>query len=368
MQYIHELPDWPHFYWDNEKLVALLADVCRQQGFLLGRVSSLGFDIKTEANLEILTADIVKSSEIEGERLDPEQVRSSIARQLGIDVGGTAMIDRHVDGIVEMMLDATKNYAESLSEERLCGWHNVLFPVGRSGLRHITVGAWRLPETGPMQVVSGHIGRERVHFEAPLAGRLEHEMMLFLDWFNHSKNVDPILKAGIAHFWFVTIHPFADGNGRIARAITDMCLARADGIAERFYSMSTSIERERKNYYKALESCQKGDLNITSWLEWFLACLIRAIENADQLLEKVLFKAKIWHKLNDCVINERQRKIISCLLNDFQGKLTTSKYAKIAKCSQDTALRDIQVLIKYGILVKEFGGGRSTSYQLICRG
>lgn len=365
MQYIHELPKWPDFYWDNEKLAAPLAAIRYQQGFLLGRMSTLEFEVKTKASLEILAADITKSSEIEGEILDPQQVRSSLARRLGIDIGGLTPTNRHIEGIVEMMLDATQHYQEPLTDDRLFGWHGALFPTGRSGLHKITVGAWRPYEAGPMQVVSGPMGRENIHFEAPEATRLNHEMNQLLSWFNHSENTDPVLKAAIAHFWFVTIHPFEDGNGRIARAIADMCLARADGMPERFYSMSSSIEHDRKNYYEALELCQRGNLDITRWLTWFLTCLSQAIKNADEALNAVLYKTKIWQKLNCHSVNERQRKVINKLLNDFQGKLTTSKYAKIAKCSQDTALRDIQKLIEYGVMVQSPSGGRSRSYQLI---
>ena len=364
MKYIHKLSNWPNLYWDSEILVTQLASIRYQQGILLGRMREIGFDLRVEASLEMLTSDIVKSSEIEGELLDRKQVRSSLAKSLGIKIGGLVQSSRHIDGIVEMMLDATQHYQKPLTKVRLFGWHRVLFPKGTSGLHEITVGAWRLPEAGPMQIVSGYVGRERIHFEAPAAKRIEREMQLFLDWFNNIDNIDPMLKAGVAHFWFVTIHPFEDGNGRIARAIADMCLARADGISERFYSMSSSIEKERKIYYKTLESCQKGSLNITSWLKWFLACLGRAIENADKALEKVLYKSNIWRILDGRPINERQRKVINLLLGEFQGKLTTSKYAKLAKCSQDTALRDILILIDYGVIVKSMGSGRSTSYEL----
>lgn len=368
MQYIHELPKWPDLYWDPEKLATELALVRHRQGFLLGRMSALGFKLQAEASMEMLTADIIKSSAIEGEKLDPEQVRSSIARRLGVDLGGISPVNRHVEGIVEMMLDATQRYQEPLTEERLFSWHSALFPTARSGLRKITVGAWRGPEAGPMQVVSGPIGRERVHFEAPSAQRLHHEMTVFIDWFNHGEKIDPVLKAGLVHFWFVTIHPFEDGNGRIARALADLCLARADGIPERFYSMSSSIERVRKNYYTVLEACQKGNLDITRWLEWFLGCLNDAIAGADEALDSVLYKARVWEKLNHYAINERQRKVINSLLGDFYGNLTTQKYAKLAKCSHDTALRDIRALMEYGVIVQSPSGGRSTQYQLIDRG
>jgi len=365
MTYIHEQKDWPEFRWSAEELSSLVANIRHKQGLLLGRMSVLGFQLRNEASLEILTTDVVKSSAIEGENLDPEQVRSSIAKRLGVDISGTAAINRHVEGIVEMMLDATQKYDEPLTKDRLFGWHAALFPTGRSGMHKITVGGWRQPEAGAMQVVSGIIGRENIHFEAPDALLLEQEMDKFLDWFNNSGTDDPVLKAAIAHFWFVTIHPFEDGNGRIARAIADMALARSDNSPQRFYSMSAHIEQERKEYYNSLETCQKGDLDITLWLNWFLSCLERAIENADETLSSVLYKARIWQKINQKPVNERQRKIINLLLGDFFGKLTTSKYAKLAKCSPDTALRDIQELIKRNIMVQNPEGGRSTSYQLV---
>ena len=327
-------------------------------------MEGLGFSLRSEASLSTLTADVVKSSAIEGEVLDVEQVRSSIARRLGLDVASIGPASRDVEGIVEMMLDATQHYAAPVTTERLFGWHASLFPTGRSGMRRITVGAWRPVEAGAMQVVSGPIGRESVHFEAPEAGRLEAEMTAFLKWLNTDGNVDPVLKAGIAHFHFVTIHPFEDGNGRIGRAIADLELARADGTSERFYSMSAQIEAERKEYYLQLERGQRGSLDITNWLEWFLQCLGRAIEGEEQTLSGVLHKAKLWDQINHEPVNERQRKILNRLIDGFEGKLTTSKYGKIAKCSEDTALRDIQSLIKRGILTQNEGGGRSTSYSL----
>ncbi len=363
MQYIHERADWPNLTWDMNRL-AMLADIRHHQGLLLGRMGSLGFSLRSEANLKILSSEVVKSSAIEGEILDVEQVRSSIAQKLGIDIGGLTPVDRNVDGVVEMMLDATQNYGEPLTKDRLFGWHAALFPTGYSGLRKITVGAWRPEKAGPMQVVSGAIGREKVHFEAPDANRLEKEMKTFLYWFNETGEIDPVLKSGIAHFRFITIHPFEDGNGRIARAIADLALARADGSAERFYSMSTQIEQERKDYYSHLEKSQKGGLDITPWLEWFLACLGRAIDRAEESLDEVLLKDRIWKRANQYPINNRQRTIINRLTEGFTGKLTSSKYAKLTKCSQDTALRDIQELIEYGILMQNPEGGRSTSYQI----
>jgi Fic family protein len=368
MTFIHETAEWPQLKWGDAKLSSLLAEIRHQQGRLLGRMEGIGFQLRREASLTTLTSDVIKSSEIEGEHLDAETVRSSIARRLGIDVGGASPTDRYVEGIVEMMLDATGQYTQPLTEERLFGWHSALFPTGRSGMRRITVGAWRPLEAGPMQVVSGPMGQEHVHFEAPSADRLEHEIQLFLEWFKSSRGIDPVLKAGLAHFWFVTIHPFEDGNGRIARAIADMALARADGTSDRFYSMSAQIEAERKQYYLHLEQTQRGTIDITSWLEWFLSCLGRSIARAEHELSNVLKKAKFWEKINEQPVNERQRKIINLLLDGFKGKLSTSKYAKLTKSSEDTALRDIKILIERGILIQEEGGGRSTSYRLADQG
>jgi Fic family protein len=366
MGYIHENPDWPNLRWDNATLLPLLADVRHRQGRLLGRMEGLGFRLRAEASLTTLTSDVIKSSEIEGAHLDAARVRSSIARRLGLDFGGSVRASREVEGVVEMMLDATQKHAEPLTAERLFGWHASLFPTGRSGMRRITVGAWRPASIGPMQVVSGPIGRERIHFEAPSADRLEHEVAVFLDWFEAANGIDPVLKAGIAHFWFVTIHPFEDGNGRISRALADMALARAEGIKERFYSMSAQIEAEKKQYYLKLEQSQKGGTDITSWLEWFLGCLGRAVAGAEEGLAGVLRKAKIWERINNqSPVNERQRMVINRLLDGFEGKLSTSKYAKLAKCSPDTALRDIRILLDRGVLIQDAGGGRNTSYRLV---
>jgi Fic family protein len=352
--------------WDNSKLLPLLADVRHRQGRLLGRMEGLGFRLRAEASLTTLTSDVIKSSAIEGSLLDAAQVRSSIARRLGLDFGGNVKASRDVEGVVEMMLDATQKYAEPLTTERLFAWHASLFPTGRSGMRRITVGAWRPADIGAMQVVSGPMGHERIHFEAPAADRLEHEVSVFLDWFEATGKIDSVLKAGIAHFWFVTIHPFEDGNGRISRAIADMALARAEGTAERFYSMSAQIEAEKKDYYLKLEQSQKGGVDITSWLEWFLGCLGRAVAGAEAGLASVLRKAKVWEQINNqSPVNERQRKVINRLLDGFEGKLSTSKYAKLAKCSADTALRDIKILLDRGILIQAEGGGRNTSYRLV---
>jgi Fic family protein len=365
MTFIHELTTWPEFTWDGDALSAGLADARYRQGRLLGKMESLGFALQTEASLATLTSDVVKSSAIEGELLNVDEVRSSIARRLGLDAGGLPKASRDVEGIVEMMLDATRNYREPLTEDRLFAWHAALFPTGRSGMSRIAVGMWRPVEAGEMQVVSGPIGRERVHFRAPDAPRLQGEMRRFLDWFNANAPLDPVLKAGLAHLWFVTIHPFEDGNGRIARAIADLSLARADGMKERFYSMSSQIAAERKEYYQELETAQRGDLDVTRWLAWFIGCLGRAIENADTLLATVLHKAKTWQRINRAPVNDRQRQVINRMLNDFEGNLTNAKYAKLAKCSPDTALRDIKDLLARGILVQNPSGGRSTSYRLV---
>jgi len=363
-RYIYDLKGWPRFRWNQQRVAERLVTVRHRQGRLIGRMESLGFALRAEATLQTLTEDVLKSSEIEGEALDKEQVRSSIARRLGMDIGALTPTDRHVEGVVEMMLDATQKFAEPLTADRLFGWHAALFPSGRSGMSRIVVGAWRDDRTGPMQVVSGPIGREKVHYEAPAAKRIDREMSAFLEWFNGNDAVDPVVKAALAHLWFVTVHPFDDGNGRIGRAIADMALARSEQSAQRFYSMSSQIRRERNAYYDRLEATQKGDLDITPWLEWFLDCLDRAFDDAEEVLASVMRKARFWERWDRASLNERQRAIINRLLNGFEGKLTSSKWAKIAKCSQDTALRDIDDLIHRGILVKEPAGGRSTSYAL----
>jgi Fic family protein len=363
--YIHELQEWPQFRWNQGELAALLASVRHRQGRLMGQMAALGFSLRQEAVLQTLTGDVVKSSEIEGERLDAEQVRSSIARRLGMDIGALKPADRHVEGIVEMMLDAIHRFDQPLTAERLFAWHSSLFPTGRSGMTRIKIGAWHDDSTGPMQVVSGPVGRERVHFEAPKAERLDSEMGAFLDWFETAPGIDPVLKAAEAHLWFVTLHPFADGNGRIARAIADMALARSESSPQRFYSMSTQIRQERKAYYDILERTQKGTMDITPWMVWFLGCLGRAIDNAQSTLGSVLAKARFWERARNVALNERQHLVLNRLLDGFEGKLTTSKYAKLAKCSQDTSLRDILPLVKSGLLVRSPEGGRSTSYSLV---
>ena len=363
--WIHECSDWPDFTWDAGALASRLADVRWRQGHLLGRMEGLGFDLQREAGLVMLTRDVVKSSAIEGENLNPREVRSSIARRLGMDIAGLNPVNRDVEGMVEIMLDAAGQFSRPLTEERLFGWHAALFPTGRNGMHRIAVGARRTDDTGPMQVVSGPLGREKVHFEAPAADRLANEMRAFLEWFDNGHNIDPVLKAGIAHLWFVTIHPFADGNGRIARAIGDMALARAEGIRHRFYSVSAQMERERRAYYDQLEKQQSGTPDITNWLGWFLDILGRAVDTAETTLARVLFKARLWDRINQNPVNKRQRLIINRMLDDdFAGFMNTSKYAKLVQCSSDTALRDIQILKDRGILIQNPGGGRSTSYRL----
>ena len=363
--WIHVHQDWPDFTWDAKVLANTLADVRHRQGRLLGRLEGLGFELRREASLETLTNDVVKSSAIEGEVLDRGEVRSSIASRLGIDMGGLHPAGRDVEGVVEMILDATQGYSEPLTKDRLFGWHAALFPTGRSGMRRTTVGAWRRLDAGSMQVVSGPIGSERVHFEAPGAGRLDIELRTFLDWFENGHDIDPVLRSGIAHLWFVTIHPFEDGNGRIARAVGDMALARADGTAERFYSLSTQIESERRDYYDRLERQQRSSPEITDYLEWFLTCLGRAISNAEIAVGSVLYKARLWNGINRKSVNERQRLVINRMLEvEFKGHMNTSKYARLAKCSNDTALRDIQNLKERSIFAQNPGRGRSTSYRL----
>jgi Fic family protein len=363
--HIHELEGWPRILWDTGRLAKPLASIRHRQGKLIGRMESMGFSLRQEAVLRTLTADVLKSSEIEGEKLEAEQVRSSIAHRLGMDIGALKPTDRNVEGVVEMILDATGQYGEPLTDERLFSWHAALFSTGRSGMRKIKVGAWRDDSAGPMQVVSGPIGKERVYFEAPAAARLEHEMPTFLEWFNRPADIDEVLKAALSHLWFVTIHPFDDGNGRIARAIADMALARSEGNPQRFYSMSTQIQQERQAYYDILEQTQRNGLDVTPWMEWFLGCLGRSFDGAETILGAVLVKARFWASIRGMPLNERQTLVINRLLAGLQGKLTTSKYAKLTKSSQDTALRDIMLLVERGILIRGPQGGRSTSYELV---
>lgn len=364
LAYIYDAPTWPQMRWNTAHLAELLASVRHKQGRLVGRMEGLGFRLRDEAVLQTVTTDVLKSSEIEGERLDAQQVRSSVARRLGLDIGGLKPTDRKVEGVVEMMLDATAKYEEPLDAERLFSWHAALFPTGRTGMKKVRVGVWRDDGSGPMQVVSGPIGREKLHFEAPPAARLPREMSRFFDWFNIHEPSDWVIKAAVAHLWFVTVHPFDDGNGRIARAIADMSLARSERSSKRFYSMSAQIREERAEYYAILERTQRGTLEINAWMEWFLACLERAIDNAQNHLKAILFKARFWDSVASISLNERQRLMLNRLLDGFEGKLTTSKWAKITKTSHDTANRDIAQLVEHRLLVRNPGGGRSTNYAL----
>ncbi|MBK9510221.1 MAG: Fic family protein [Cytophagaceae bacterium] len=363
--YMYQNPDWPAFFWEDSQILRQLGEVRHLQGKLLGKMESLGFELQNEALLNTLTMDVLKSTEIEGEFLNPGQVRSSLARRLGLEIAGTVPSDRNVDGMVDMMLDATQNNSQILDEERLFGWHSALFPSGRSGLYKIQVGTWREDTTGPMQVVSGAIGREKVHYQAPDSEKVPFEMERFIEWFNSDSKIDEVIKSAVAHLWFVTIHPFNDGNGRVTRALTDMLLARADKSKQRFYSMSAQIRLERKSYYDILEKTQKGDLNITDWLLWFLDCLIKALKSTETVLVRVLTKADFWQKQKDTDLNVRQKLMLNKLLDGFEGKLTSSKWAKITNTSTDTALRDIQDLQNKNILKKDEAGGRSTNYELI---
>jgi Fic family protein len=356
---------WPTLTWENDALAQLLARVSREQGRLMGKMEGLGFELRNEAHLQTLTNDVVKSSEIEGQTLERDQVRSSIARRLGMDVRGLIPADRNVEGVVEMMLDATSNHAAPLTENRLFAWHAALFPTGHSSMHKILIGQWRDDRDGPMQVVSGPIGKQKVHYEAPPANTLPDEMAKFLTWFETPGDIDPLLIAGLAHLWFVTIHPFDDGNGRIARAIADMALARSERASQCFYSMSAQIRLERNGYYDMLERTQKSGLDITPWQVWFLDCLGRAVDAAQDTLSAVMQKARFWEQFAKEPLNQRQIKVLNRLMDGFEGKLTTSKWAKLAKCSQDTAYRDILDLIKRGALQKDPGGGRSTSYSII---
>ena len=362
--YIHQLKTWPDFRWNDTVIMSLLAEVVKGQGTILGRMEGIGFSLREEASLETLTTDVVRSSEIEGELLDPAEVRSSIARRLGIEVGGMVPYGRNVDGIVEMMLDATQHYAQPLTEERLFGWHAALFPTGRSGMNTIIAGGWRNNTANdPMRVISGMMGREKVHFQAPDAALLADEMYAFLKWFNEPATFNPVLKAAIAHCWFITIHPFDDGNGRIARAITDMLLARADNTHLRFYSMSAEIRNGRKKYYDILEQTQKSDLDITPWLQWFLECLNRALIATGNSLGMIMRKAAFWEKYNAVGLNSRQAAMLNKILDGYQGQLTVSNWSKITGVSTDTSGRDINGLLQLGILEKTAAGGRSTAYH-----
>jgi Fic family protein len=362
--YLHQNKDWPNFKWDGDTLLPYVSKARDLQGRLIGRMESMGFELREEAVLEIITEDIVKSSEIEGELLNPEEVRSSVAQRLGMEISGLPHTSREVEGVVAMILDATQKYKNSITKDRLCGWHAALFPTGRSGMYKITVGDWRDDEGGPMQVVSGPTGREKVHYTAPKASRLEDEMNKFIDWFNTDDSMESVIKSAIAHLWFVSIHPFDDGNGRIARAIADSQLSRADRTNQRFYSMSSQIMKSKKGYYDILESTQKGSLDVSQWLVWYFERLVEALEATDEILSKILMKAKFWELHKTTQFNERQIEMINRLHGDFVGKLHSSKWAKITKVHRDTARRDIQDLIEKGVLLDSGEGGRSTNYIL----
>jgi len=394
-RYIWQLPDWPHLSYDAAALAAPLAQVHRAQGQLMGRMAELGLAQREQATLQVLTQEVIKTSEIEGEQLSLDAVRSSIARKLGLDIGALAPSDRHVDGVVDVVLDATRNFEQPLDRERLFGWHAALFPTGYSGRMRITVAAWRLDASGPMEVVSGAVGREKVHFQAPPASTLPAQTATFLQWFEAAPVGDALIKAGLAHLWLVTLHPFDDGNGRISRAVGDMALARAEGFSaagppqsadaprggsdprnggawgqfsrQRFYSFSAQIQRERKDYYDQLEAAQKGPLDVTPWLHWFLGCLLRAVQGADATLTGVLDKAQFWQRWAGTPMNARQTKVLNRVLDGFEGKLTNAKWAAIGQCSADTALRDINDLLARGVLRKLEGGGRSTGYELCAK-
>lgn len=363
MKYIYQNTDWHSFRWYGEKIQNLLLEIKKSQGYLLGKMDSLGFDVKNNALLQVLTENIIKSSEIEGQILDKHLVRSSIARRLGIDIGGETPVSRDIEGVVEMMLDATQNYSSNMTKERLIGWHAALFPTGFSGMYKINVGNYRNDELGPMQVISGYAGKEKIHYEAPSALILEKEMNEFLNYINTDNEYDSLIKAGIVHLWFVILHPFDDGNGRIARALTDMILARSDDSKFRFYSMSSQIQKNRKSYYEILEKTQKGSMDITNWLVWFLENLLIAIQSSGEITDKVLQKAEFWQKNSNVVFNERQIKVLNRFMDNFEGNLTTTKWAKMCNCSQDTATLDINDLIDKKIL-KKTGKGRATHYLL----
>jgi Fic family protein len=362
--YIWQRPDWPQFRFDALALAPALSAVTHAQGHLLGRLADVGFAPQAHAMLNALSAEALKTSEIEGERFDALTVRSSVARKLGVDIAAVAPVDRRVEGLVEMVLDASRNFAQPLSNKRLFAWHGALFPTGFSGMTQLRVAKWRNDSQGPMQVISGPIGRRRVHFEAPPAAQLKAEMAAFLRWFNQADALPLVLKAGLAHLWFVTLHPFDDGNGRIARAVGDLALAKAEQSTQRFYSLSAQFQRERKDYYAILENTQKGSCDVTAWLAWFLGCLLHALAHAQHNVDEVLQKARFWQRFNEAKFNARQRKVLNRLLDGFDGKLSSSKYAAINKCSADTALRDLAALLELGALRKSAAGGRSTAYEI----
>lgn len=363
--YIYEQKNWPDFIWNNDELFEIITKVSFKQGQLLGKMQSLGFDFRQEALLNNLTEEVTKSSEIEGELLNKDEVRSSIARRLNIHNEKSVNSSHHVDGVVEIMIDATHNFENSLTYERLCGWHAALFPTGYSGMYKIKTACYRDDKEGPMQVVSHNRGREIVYYEAPKASLIKKYMDEFLGWINKTDDINPLIKAAISHLWFITIHPFEDGNGRIARAVTEFMLAKAEKSSYRFYSMSAQIQKQKNEYYKILENTQKGTLDVTNWIKWFLETMLQALETSETMVGKIIAKAEHWMEFNKFPLDENQKKMINMLFDGFEGNLTSSKWAKICKCSQDTASRSIKQLVEYGIL-KQQGSGRSTHYVLIC--
>ena len=363
--WIYEKKEWPNFSWDKSHIRKLLIDVSHQQGFLLGQLAGLGFEAKEKSNLENLSEEIIKSAEIEGEILNITEVRSSIARKLDIDLEEPIRSSRYIDGFVDIMLDVTQNYQEKLSAKKLFAWHSALFPTGYSGINKIVVANWRNNKNDPMQVISGPYGKEKVHFQAISAEQIASEMAIFLEWYNKKSDCNLILKSAIAHLWLLTIHPFEDGNGRIARAISTKLLAQAEHQEQRFYSIAKQISKEKKDYYNILEEQQRGGLDITKWLEWYISCLAKALEFSNNSMKDVLSKNKFWHQANKFTINDRQKKVLNKMLDNFQGFITNSKYANITKCSRDTALRDINKLVEYGLLVRNNAGGRNVNYSLL---
>lgn len=363
--YVYQQSDWPYFIWDSEMVLMYLTEVRFAQGRLMGKLESMGFEMRENAQFEMLSLEVLKSAEIEGERYKPDEVRSSVARKLGLDKFTNVQVGKNVDGVVEMMYDALNHANSPLTRERLFGWHASLFPTGYSGTYPITTAAYRADQNGPMQLVSGAMGRERVHFQAPPADRVPSEMNVFLEWFNNDQGLDFVLKAGVAHLWFLTLHPFEDGNGRLARALTDLLLARSDKSTQQFYSLSAQFLKERKAYYEILEKTQKGDLDVTDWLMWFLTGFYKALKATETILDKTLHKADFWKQHAQTLFNDRQLKVVNLLLDSFEGKLTSSKWARLCKCSQDTALRDLTDLLQKEVLKKEEGGGRSTHYALV---
>lgn len=359
--YIHQTADWPHFIWDKEKIEAELIKVNKAAGFLEGRLSAIGFDVRQLAAVEALTHDIVASYEIENMVLDSGQVRSSVARRMGVRITGETEPSHYVEGVVEMMLDAVDNYRSPLTDERLFGWHNCLFPTGRSGMEVINVGRYR---TDAMNVESGAMGREKIHYHAPEPEMVPVEMERFLAWFNSDDTPEDYVKSAVAHFWFVSIHPFDDGNGRIGRAIADMALSQADNSTMRYFSISRQINKEKREYNNMLEHCQKGSCDITAWIHWYLGCMLRAISGAEDMLSSILDKAIFWQNHSQTTMNDRQKNALNIWLDGYEGKLTVKNWAKKANTSVDTAARDVKDLVDKGLLVPKSGKHRNVPYGI----